>query len=280
MKIIYKYNENYSKELENKLNKLKIKFKRVTIDRIMDKITFKMVKGSLLEKEIISLLNSEPLIFVEYNNKELNDADFLRIVPTSQKVKIINKEECFGSLCQIEDQFGIIRTYHEEQMGKIKIKNVPKGSSLYSPDTGFSHIFADSNFYNMVKKNDIKGIKFNSVGTKTTETCKGFYQLLTDNIIKFDDVKLEIGMNVKIENCSICKKKRIVPIDETYQLSLKIKKSDLTEDFYATEDVFGEGIPERYYIISQKLYKLIRKEKLDKNIRFVPIILNWVGCIS
>lgn len=274
MKIIYRYNENYSKELENKLNKLKIKFRRVIIGETFDKIIFKIVKGSLLEKEIISSLKSEPLIFVEYNNEELNNSDFLRIIPTSQKVEIINKEECFKSLCQKEDQFGIMRTYHEEQIGKIKIKNIPKGSSLYSLDTGFSHIFADSNFHDMVEKNEIKGIKFNSVGTKTVETCKEFYQLLADNIIKFDDIKLNQGMNVKIERCLICKKKRIIPIDETYQLSLNLKKAELTEDFYATEDIFGEGIPERYYIISQKLYQLIKNEKLDKNIRFVPIILN------
>jgi hypothetical protein len=57
-----------------------------------------------------------------------------------------------------------------------------------------------------------------------------------------------------------------------HRYNAKYSKS-LEEDFYMTEQIFGEGITERYYIISQKLYKLLVEEHMDKNVAFIPIIL-------
>ena len=39
--------------------------------------------------------------------------------------------------------------------------------------------------------------------------------------------------------------------------------NELKDDFYMTEQIFGEGIPERYYIISKKLYRLMEQEHMN-----------------
>ena len=274
MKVIHRYNVEYSKSLEEKLIELNVSFKRKYIEGLMDNIVFELKQGSSQEKELspfidIDILNC--LTYVEYSKKELDDSLFLIMRPKLQNVEIINRDESLKSVCSEIDKFNIVRTYHVEQIDEFKVKYSLKNTTyLYSIDTGFSYIFANQKFYELVNKHEIKGINFKHVSTNKEKVCSEFYQVESSNIIKFTDINTE--KHCKVRECKICKKKSIV-VDELFQLKLNLGKKELEEDFYMTEQIFGEGIPERYYIISQKLYKLLVEEHMDKNVAFIPIIL-------
>ena len=39
-----------------------------------------------------------------------------------------------------------------------------------------------------------------------------------------------------------------------------------------TERIFGEGFARPIYVISQKFYRLLVENKLDKNVTFFPVV--------
>ena len=274
MKIIHRYNKEWSRNLEEKLIELNIKYKREIIQGIMDNIIFEVTKGTTQGNEIASFVgedSSNYLTYVEYSKKELTNSEFLRIIPKLQSVEILNRDEAFESTCKEIDKHSITRTNHQKQIIPFKIKYSPKNTTcLYSIDNGFSYVFANKKFYDLANDNGITGFKFNHVHGKNGEIFNDFYQLEANNVIKFDDINIE--KHCEIRECRICKKQSII-VDELFQLSLNFYKSELKDDFYMTEQIFGEGIPERYYIISQKLYRLMEQEHMDKNVYFVPVLL-------
>ena len=274
MKIIYRYNKKWSRNLEEKLIDLNIKYKREIIQGIMDNIIFEVIKGTTQENEITSFIDGDSttcLTYVEYSKKELTSCEFLRIIPKLQSVEILNYEEAFESTCKEIDKHNITRTNHQKQINHFKIKYSPKNTTcLYSINNGFSYIFANEKFYDLANDNDITGIKFNPIYRKNGEVFNDFYQLEANNVLKFDDINIE--EHCKIRQCRICKKQSII-VDELFQLSLNLYKNELKDDFYMTEQIFGEGIPERYYIISKKLYRLMEQEHMDKNVSFIPVLL-------
>lgn len=274
MKIIYRYNKEWSRNLEEKLIKLNIKYKREIIQGIMDNIIFEVTKGTTQENEITSFIDRDStncLTYVEYSKKELTSSEFLRIIPKLQSVEILNCDESIESTCKEIDKYNITRTYHQKKISPFKIKYSPKNTTcLYSVNNGFSYIFANEKFYALAKDNGITGIEFNPVYGKNGEIFNNFYQLEANNVIKFDDINIE--KHCEIRECRICKKQSII-VDELFQLSLNLYKSELKDDFYMTEQIFGEGIPERYYIISQRLYRLMEQEHMDKNVSFIPVLL-------
>ena len=270
---IYRFNEEYSKILEQKLNDVKLKYE---VKNILgsNRIIFSIKDNSKYDKELELLIKNTPLVYNQFTKKELENAHLLQIVPESQKISIINGEECFEAKCIKEDKFGIKRTYHHKQVGKIKIKNVPKqdGCCLYSVDTGFSEIFARKELVELIQKYNFKGFNISSISEQKNEDCEDLYQLLSDNIIKFEEI--ETTNQEKIENCPICHDYKKIIIDNTYQLHLNNKNKYLDSDFYMTDAIFGEGIPYRIYLVSQRFYQALQKENMNKKVKFVPVILN------
>ena len=88
----------------------------------------------------------------------------------------------------------------------------------------------------------------------------------------FDEIKLN-GEEV-LENCPVCKDNKRIVVGSDYQLCLNMKNKKLNDDFYMTESIWGEGIPYRFYLVSQRFYQLIKNAKMDKKVRFVPVVLN------
>ena len=270
---IYRFNEEYSKILEHKLNDVKLKYE---IKNILgsNRIIFSIKDNLKYDKELELLIKNTPLIFNQFTKKELENANLLQIVPESQKISIINREECFETKCIKEDKFGIKRTYHHKQVGKMEINNVPKqdGCYLYSVDTGFSEIFVRKELVELIQKNNFKGFNISPIYVNKNEECEDLYQLLSDNIIKFEEIKK--SSQEKIEHCPICHDYKKIIIDNTYQLHLNIKNKDLDSDFYMTDAVFGEGIPYRIYLVSQRFYQALQKENMNKKVKFIPVVLN------
>lgn len=269
---IYRFNEEYSIILEQKLNDLKLKYE---IKNILgsNRIVFSIKDNSKDYKELELLTQRDPLIFVQFTKKELENAHLLQIVPESQKISIVNREECFETKCIKEDKFGIKRTYHHKQIDKIRIKNVPKqdGCYLYSVDTGFSEIFARKELIEFIQKNNFKGFNVSPIFEQKNEVCEDLYQLQSYNIIKFEDI---VKGDKNVESCPMCHDYKRIIIDNTYQLHLNKKDKDLDSDFYMTDAVFGEGIPYRIYLVSQRFYQALQKENMNKKIKFVPVVLN------
>lgn len=268
MKSIYRYIEEYSKNLEQKLKELKIKYE---IKNFLDdeRIIFKVNES--IHNQLLSFVKTKPLIFKEYTKKELEEADYLQMIPESQKISINNLEECFQEGCVIIDENNIKRTYHKKQIKDISILNIPKDSYyFYSVDTGFSEIFAKKIIVELISKNNLTGFNMRPVYDLKNNKIDNLYQLLANKEIGFNDIKL--NGNEIVTNCPVCEKNKRIVVGNDYQLSLKNKKLD--EDFYMTEAIFGEGIPCRLYLVSQRFYKLIKKEKMDKKVKFIPVVLN------
>lgn len=271
MKTLCRYNEKYSIDLEQRLKELNIKYE---IKEILQskRIIFNITKNFEQFECISSLLTSTPLIFKEFDKKDLEEANFLQIIPQMQKVHIENLDNSFYSSCKIVDEFGLKRTYHKQQVGNIAISKMSKDTCyFYSVDTGFSEIFVKSEVAQMVAENDIKGVSFRPV-IESGKERNDLYQLWAEKELQFENMKFD--GSEKFANCPLCSKYKSVIVENDYQLHLNLCENELDLDFYMTSALFGEGIPYRYYLISQKFYQLLKNEKLDKKVKFVPIVLN------
>ena len=71
--------------------------------------------------------------------------------------------------------------------------------------------------------------------------------MTSSNILKKEDIVW--GYGEKIEKCPMCGKEQ-----------------------YVTERLFSEGFARPIYVISQKFYRLLVENKLDKNISFCPVV--------
>ena len=122
----------------------------------------------------------------------------------------------------------------------------------------------------MTAQSDIRGIVFADVYSKDGKRCSEIYQLKSINEIEAEAIAL--GYGEQQLSCPVCKKRQI-GLPPAYELHLNLKSEELTDDFYITSKMFGEGIEEPLYIISQKFYKLLLAEGLTGDLDVSPVIL-------
>lgn len=265
----YLFRENYSQNLMAFLSENKIKYTEKKNDFIgMHLITF-TVDNPQLAEQLLAFAKNEPIIEVKYSQKELESASLIRIHAKRQEVNVINSADAFEFGCKIVDQNGIGRAYHKEQVRSVKIDKCPKekkGSVLYSPIVGFGELFADARFYELCKKNKLAGIRFLPVYDKKGAEQQGLWQVTADGVISVSDIVL--GYGEKMISCPVCNQKKIVP-PQAYELH--VKAMNVEQDFYVTERVFGEGISDPYFLISQRLYQLLAAEGLLNDLVLIPV---------
>ena len=162
----------------------------------------------------------------------------------------IENEDAFRYTCEWTSRLGEKVFQHEEQVKEVVVKKVPsmkKRNAFWCESTGFSVIFADKRIRRLAEENFLSGIEFKNVFLKNGTCSDELFQMTSSNILKKEDIVW--GYGEKIEKCPMCGKEQ-----------------------YVTERLFSEGFARPIYVISQKFYRLLVENKLDKNISFCPVV--------
>ncbi len=140
---------------------------------------------------------------------------------------------------------------------------------FFSSSTGYSEIFGNSLFYDVARNNHITGVVFLPVYCgKNGQQLDNMFQLTAEHVLPTDCIIVNNPSDIK--KCPICGMQKIV-CSQSYQLFLRKHESELTQDFYMTEAVFGEGFSYPLYIISSRLFLLIQETRMNKNIKVEPV---------
>lgn len=93
---------------------------------------------------------------------------------------------------------------------------------------------------------------------------------LSNDCIAFENMTLSKGCAEV--SCPYCGNKQY-GFREAFQLQLFSKIVKHVSDAYITERVFGDGIAIPLYVISQRLYRELKKNSLTAHVSFAPVIL-------
>lgn len=271
----YSYCEKYSEKVELYLINREIKYKTVGDDILVPKmISFAVYDGVASAPEFRRVIHGKPIVTNEFTQKELNGAGYLTMRPQKNIVTIANANEAFLYKCQRKSLFGVEKFAHKEQVGLIRIKkfNIKGTTYFFSPTIGFSEIFAKDAICDFIKDQNVTGTEIRSVllDEKSHEIESGLCQLWSKNTIPENMIFLDEKQ--RIEKCPVCGSSKIL-CKQDYQLQLVGPISDLSDDFYMTEAIFGEGISYPLYIVSQRLFQLFVRAGMSRNVVFEPVLV-------
>lgn len=270
----YSYCEKYKVKVEQYLKNHKIKYKIVGDGILVPKlISFTIYDDVLIDPNFQQLMHSNPIVTNEFTQRELFAAGYLTMRPVKNVVDIVNANDAFLYKCPRKSIFGKKRFEHREQISQLRIKkiNIKGATWFFSSATGFSEIFAKEEVCEFVQNNGITGMQIKPVllDGKGCSVKSSLCQLWSQKIIPTN--KIFIDKTQKIRKCPICGSLKVL-CKQDYQLQLIGSVSDLSDDFYMTEAIFGEGISFPFYIVSQRLYQLIISTKMSRNVSFAPVI--------
>lgn len=268
------YCEKYSREIIQYLNEHKIKYKIIGDGVLISKlVSFSIYDDASSAPALQHLIHSNPVVTNEFTQKELSVADYLTMRPQKNVVNITNIDEAFLYKCPRKTIFGNERFEHKEQVGQFQIKKInTKGTTaFFSSTTGFSEIFAKEEVCELMQNNSITGIQVKPVMLegKDHKIASGLYQLCSEK--KVPNEKIFIDETQEVGRCPICGALKVL-CKQDYQLQLIGSAFDLSDDFYMTEAIFGEGISYPLYFISQRLYQLLVSTKMSRNVIFEPVV--------
>ena len=280
MKIEYQCSTFYKVELENWLKNHDLKYE-VIGGEFTNKCLYFSIWSSrkdctLLLDELHRMAYIKPSACVHYSDKDLSSAKLLTIRPKAVTMCIENEAESFRYDCcwsYMADRFEIHKANHEEQTGIIMIKKEPSMTAkpvFWGPDDGRTIIFADRKVRNLVEMENVNGISFQNVLLKNNDLSKRIFQLKANQKICCEDIVW--GKGVREIVCKMCGKKQFM-LPSTYQLHIHDANIYHEIDFFTTESIFGEGIPQPIYIISQRFYQLLKQYKFTSRVDFTPVIL-------
>lgn len=250
----------------------KIDESKITTTKVIFSLWSSSANTPALVENLASLCRRDPIITLEFSEAELEQSKFLVVKPKKQKIEITNAKDSFAHSCEMVDSFGITRVEHEWQIGTLAIAKEPSmktNTALWASDSGFAEIFADSRVYELVASNALSGIKFEKVLLKDGTYSNKIYQMTSQHLIQQETISL--GHGEKVQKCPLCGKEQFY-IDSSYQLHLNDIETLLDSDFYSTDRIFGDGIAEPFYIISQRFYQLLKKNNLARSVSFSPVV--------
>jgi len=213
------------------------------------------------------------LIGIRYSNKELEQAPFLWFQPFCPAVEV-DTASSFEELCRYQvtwDRFQLDKCHHLRQVNPIQLKKEPKWkkkTAFYAMDTGHGCIFCDKRVTELITTHRLQGFDVRPTYRKDGQPSEHTVQLMSTNRLTFGDIALGHGETVK--TCPLCGKPQIA-YDGAYRLHIQTPLEAMTEDFYMTEDLFGEGIPYAMYMISQRFYQLLKQEQLLGSVNIAPV---------
>lgn len=274
MRLRYYYCERFSTALEDFLKKEKIKYK---ISSATSFVIFNIWSDEIDAEHKLHMANEmawfgPSSIIAEYTPLEYSNAKLLVMRPHKQQIDIRNGEEAFRYLCTWKNFCGETRVNHETQIGSVVIAREPSintKTAFWCEDTGFAQIFTSKHFVDLASENQLTGIVFRDVLLRNGKRSENLFQMTSDNIIGRECVGT--GYGEKVNKCPCCGAEQYF-IGDAHQLHLDFSKIQMHSDFYQTAPIFGEGIPNPLYIITQRFYQVLKNAKMDKNVSFSPVV--------
>lgn len=217
------------------------------------------------------------LFDMEFTKKELREAQWLSVRTTwrygypepSDGCKYENityTKECYCSNC------GTGLT----QIDSFRMKTIPKWGQrhFYAPFWIEDELFISETAKKLLENSDLTGITFLPVKNKKgTEELPGVWQLSIPTILDEGLVEDDRFLK-KVTLCPCCGKKKYCQNGKAQAIYRNGIFED-APDFVKSGDCFG-GMPKisaREIIISQKAYRFLADNKLDKGLLFYPITL-------
>lgn len=212
----YSYYLNHSNRLINYLDKNSIKYEVIDYGKEYgEKVIFKIYDDEPYKKDMIRFSLFQPYFSMEYSQKELDEAEFLSILPTKDNVDINNDEDLFHYYgCKYDSKKKIhfwqnACAYRSQLKPLIIHKFSSWGRAMfYNSDDGSNIFFVRKSFEKFVKENNLTGIELWPVYVRKNKELKdsGLYQLRSTDIIPFE--KIIVDDKKKLKSCCICGKKR------------------------------------------------------------------------
>lgn len=266
----------YSQKLEQFLIDNKLQYEIVGDGILINKhISFSVFDDELIHNKLKRMVHSKPITINVFTAEELNNAAYLTMRPTRNVVHITNEDDACVYKCKKKSLLGNIRYGHEQQIKPFCAKKLnTKGRTVFfSPDSGFSSIFAKKEVSTLIEENNCIGLRYYELLTRegTGGAKTGLIQLSSYNTIPMEKIIVDNLKDVK--NCPVCGQIKII-CSTDYQLKLRGTPSDLGDDYYATDAIFGDGIPFPLYLVSHKLYALISEAGMCRNVVFEPVLFS------
>ena len=277
------YCTEYDENLYNILvkNNIKVKISEYNNIRKETWMSFTVYENGQGWDEYEPLLPTKiNLIDYEYTEKEMNESKWFYVRSRCMKLDNYN-ENTFEYSCIKEyevDGEKIRVAYHELQVEPFAFKPIKWNdrNHIYSAYEGSYHImFCDDVVKELMINNNVNGIKFDKVlWAKKNIELPNANQITTDNIIPDEALVIE-GFEkgyVSIKKCPICGRITYLP-NNGFILGAKKDYLDEKVDIYRTNYLFGmaRGLPR--YVISKKVYKLLKDAKMTRNLEIRPLIL-------
>lgn len=270
---------DWTQDIEGLLKKFKVNYKKEewkniesSIISYPDKLIFTIDKEDEAYSEIKDFLPTPNTCWLEFSDKELKEAKWLYMRSANMKIDIENN--AVDWLCPNNRLLNKKSMFHMQQISAFEIKPVKWTSTnhFYSSYVcGYDVIFCDDYAMDVINQNKLQGVEFvDVIWHKKNQVLPNAHQMRCTSILP--EQAFIFDENCELQKCPTCQK---VKYEINHEFRVKIKKEYLDSklDFYTTTDLFSIGNVSSYTIVSSKVYSLLQKEKMARNLKFEPVVL-------
>lgn len=227
--------------------------------------------------DYVATHNMMPLFDLEFTKKELREAQWLS-VRTTWRYGYPEPSNKYGyeEITYTKNSYCSHCGTGLNQIDSFRFKKIPKWGQrhFYAPFWIEDEFFISETAKGMLENSALSGISFLPVKNKKgTEELPGVWQLVIPTVLDEGLIEVESSLEC-VSLCPHCGKKKYC---ENGKSKTMYRKSifDDAPDFAKSGDYFG-GMPKsasRQIIISQKAYRFLADNKLDKGLLFYPLDL-------
>lgn len=273
------YNFKWDQETEQLLINRGVEYKKEewkrTEDSVVsypDMLNFTISKEDEAYDLIKEHLPEPNSVWLEFNEKELQGAEWLYMRSSSMKIDIENN--AVDWLCPNNRAANKKSMFHMLQTGAFEIKPVKwkNNNHFYSSYVcGYDVIFCDDYAMDFIMQNKLTGIEFDDVmWHKKNQALQDVHQIKCTNILP--EQAFIFDENCELQKCPTCQKVKY-ELNHEFRIKIKNEYLDDKQDFYTTKDIFSIGNVSSFTIVSNKVYSALKKAKMTRNLKFEPIIV-------
>lgn len=238
---------------------------------------------SFLPPPNISSSTQEGFVIIQYypvySEEEYLSAKWLSVRSSFSKVIPENEDALTKLQCIYgQSEFGYSLYRHADEAGTYIVKSPVKWgrNHLASSVSSEYRLFCDDTARNILQQHCIKGIDFRPVIKKSSgKPIENLHQM--ENVFTVPDSGI-VGLEYTSEAiCDRCGMKMIHFHDPRYRYAIRADSIPAEVDFARTPPLFAlcysEELSAGYYrtLISQKLYRVLKENMLDRSLWFIPI---------
>lgn len=285
MKKVYEYVTlymNYSEDLETMLKKEGVKYKKDKYGTIVYAIDEEMPNYERIKKQSDERKekgNTCRAGYYKYTEEELNNAKWLIMFNIKEHNEPLPRnrdkfyEEMYEKIAGCQNCNSVYIQKAPFRFGK------PFGFRGYhsTRTMGLSDVFfIDDYFKECIEKSKLKGFSIDTVYSgRKKEALKNTYQFHVTSTL---DIEADMKSYKDIKKCDICNKHMYIPFSNvepniTYYNGKELDKCNL--DVVYSKEYIGVSIAATFQqiIISNKMYRVLKDNDLDKDFKFDVIQL-------